>query len=211
MAEIDANIGQSEIIPKPIIEDLVEEHCTLINQYQDGRIFSFKYTFWRVLYRVGMTCIVVLLGCGLIFRQTKGHESLFRVLLSQTWGWFFLLMGIIVLLDLILTKEIILYPQKITKIWRFGLRRDVILASSSFGTLRTFFNNGKWFCPSWHDRHLTLIHGLHYDEYLTEVEIARTMNIHLAEVSGRDLSTFEPKCWESVAFKSFLKQEITHE
>jgi hypothetical protein len=178
---------------------------------QDGRIFSFKYTFWRVLYRVGMTCIAVLVGCALIFRETKDHESLFRVLLSQTWGWLLLLMGSIVLLDLILTKEIILYPHKIVKTWRFGFRRDVNLSGSSFGTLRTFFNNGKWFCPSRYNRHLTLIHGLHYDEYLAEMESARAMNIHLAEISGRDLSTFEPKCWESVAFKSFLKNEVTYE
>ncbi len=111
---------------------------------------------------------------------------------------------------MIFTKEIILYPHKIAHTWRFGLRRDVVFTSSRFGAQQTISYSSKRFYPSRYSNFFTPILGVLYDEYLVESEDVRIMNKYLAEISGRDLSTFELS-GGSVSLRSFLKEENTHE
>ncbi len=175
---------------------------------QDGRIFSFKYTTWRVLYRACYVCLAILFCYVLVFGKTE--SILFSFLFRQIFGGIFLQMCVFRLLDMIFTKEIILYPHKIAHTWRFGLRRDVVFTHSRFGAQKTISYSSKRFYPSWYSNFFTPFLGVFYDEYLVEPEDVRLMNKYLSEISGRDLSTFE-QSWGSVSLKSFMKEANTHE
>ena len=177
---------------------------------ENNRIFSFKYTGWRVFWRVFTTFLGILACCAIVFGKSKKHESLFWFCYLEIVGGLGLQICVLLILDMILTKEIILYPEKISKKWRFGIRRDVFFATSRFGAMKTPFFSSKRFYPFWYSNVFTLILGVFYDEYLVETEDVRLMNKYLAEISGRDLHTFE-KSSGSVSLKSFLKGENTHE
>ena len=181
---------------------------------QDKRIFSFKYHMGKVFWRIGTGGIAIFACYAIVFGKSKNDEGLFWLIFNQVVGGIGLQVCVLVLLDAIFTKEIILYPDKISKTWHFGLRRDVMFTSSRFGAMKTAFFSSKRFYPSWYNNVFTLILGVLYDETLARKRDISLMNKYLADVSGRDLSVFESGVIltsKSISLKSFLKKENTHE
>jgi hypothetical protein len=175
---------------------------------KDIKKFSFKYSVWKVLWRVGTICLSICFSLIVVYGKPNDPNSLCSLMFDQIFGGLLLQMFVFSLLDTILTKEIILYPGKITKTWWFGLRRDVVFASSKFGSMKTAFFSTKRFYPSCYSNFFTPILGVLYDESLAKTKDIRLMNKYLAEISGRDLSLFESGVIltsKSVSLKSFLK------
>ena len=151
----------------------------------------------------------ILLSYSIVF-CIQDKDGLFWFFIRVIVGGLLLLMGIFLLFDAIFTKEIILYPRKISKIWYWGIKKDVFFESAKFGSMKTPLLSSKRFYPFWYSDYFTPILGVFYDETLARGKDINLMNKYLAEISGRNLSVFEDESnfsTRSVSLKSFLKRD----
>ncbi len=146
----------------------------------------------KIVLTMGLLFFIIPFGCWALF--VHAARSVFELIMVKYVGVFFLWFILPSAVERLLTKEIQLYKDKITKEWHSLGVREIQLAEAG---LVCGWQGGKYFFEkdkprSWHWLlNLYLITGLGIDDGDLEARQVKEMNRLLAELSGRKVWEFQ--------------------
>lgn len=212
----EENEGLSGFDERGVIETPLGVECpekTFVNTlnrttFGGQQLFSFRYNKWKVLWRICHLSLAIFITYKIVFDWAL-KKNIFMFFFSELVMGLVLVSAIFLLLDVLLTHEIILFREKIIKTWRIGLKREVEFVDARLGGMKTPFCSTKRFYPYWINNFFTPIFGVFYDETLAANKDVRRMNEFLAEISGREFSLFASEgmfATSKLSLKSFLRE-----
>ncbi|MEW6620497.1 MAG: hypothetical protein AB1422_14370 [bacterium] len=159
-----------------------------INTNSEDPLFVLRYQGWRIAWRLFWPYSI---GLPLFFTGAFYWSDNF----TGFKFWFVKIVSItvvfgspLIIIEMLMTQRIELYKDRIVKVWRFGLRREVKLNEAIICGSSSWLMSQIWIARGDIPKFLSgLKGGFFYDEHLANPKMVKRFHATLSQMAGRNI------------------------